>query len=931
MRVSNIYLYILFLLCSLFGVPSQAAGTTTNNMTNLTLSDGLAGETVYRVMTDHNGYVWIATTGGISIYNGKFLMTIRLLNNKGRTLEVTDLCETRDLSVYAATEEGVYCMTKTSHQFDRVMPEVTHPLSLLAVGDTVYIGSEQGLQYWDGRQLHRQDVGIGHKGLDNIVRHYVRDDKGFIWFLGRHDLNRYDPRTNKISHYDLVSVMGGRYVLSQFDISGGKFFIGTRNNGLFVYDPQTKTARHLDSVGRIVISVRRSADGLMAVATDGAGAFLVDPQTETVVERFSMDETGAHDLPTNALYSFYRDANKVNWLGTVRGGLFYNPHNSHLFKVYEADGLSSLGMNVRCMALHGSQMLLGLQDGMWLIDSGKNQRRYFSPDEMGGHIVNNIRRWQDYYVIGLYDGGVRLLDAKTGVLGKQSWSTVLDKTTVGDIKVAPDNSLWIGCSDGLFIVSQDGKVQQYTEQNSHIKGGIIISITFDQDGNAWLSGAKGLSVYSIKSHDIVEPSFPAGFFGDEPYMRGLLGNNGILYMRNGPQIFYTNSQMEKFGELTLPIRLTDKWCRSMVDNRKGRLWLASERGLLGIDYQGGNLMQFGEGEGLLGDQISEVMMSEDNRLWIATNQGLFYSSQDDLNQWLKSQKYQVTLCNVRKGSDLVGSGEMSRMSEQHEIRLSWNFTSEVLQADPLLLDYALQKDRIYEYRIDGGDWVLLDIGAPVDVRHLLLGHHLLTVRQAGIKNTETVYTLYVIPSVWAIFELVLLIIAIILLYMWWVYRKNTRRLLSERNEIENALIEVEEELQAAEKVKAEEVQKYQKVRLDEKESADIVQRMRAYIDRERVYTNADLKMKDLADVLHLSAPKLSQVFNLYLKENYYEFINRYRLEEFKRLIEAGEYKQYTITALSEKCGFKKSNFFSTFRKVEGMTPAEYLKKHGVKV
>ncbi|MBQ6309262.1 MAG: AraC family transcriptional regulator, partial [Prevotella sp.] len=95
--------------------------------------------------------------------------------------------------------------------------------------------------------------------------------------------------------------------------------------------------------------------------------------------------------------------------------------------------------------------------------------------------------------------------------------------------------------------------------------------------------------------------------------------------------------------------------------------------------------------------------------------------------------------------------------------------------------------------------------------------------------------------------------------------------------------------------------------------------------------NADLKMKDLADVLHLSAPKLSQVFNLYLKENYYEFINRYRLEEFKRLIEAGEYKQYTITALSEKCGFKKSNFFSTFRKVEGMTPAEYLKKHGVKV
>jgi YesN/AraC family two-component response regulator len=125
--------------------------------------------------------------------------------------------------------------------------------------------------------------------------------------------------------------------------------------------------------------------------------------------------------------------------------------------------------------------------------------------------------------------------------------------------------------------------------------------------------------------------------------------------------------------------------------------------------------------------------------------------------------------------------------------------------------------------------------------------------------------------------------------------------------------------------------KYQKVRLDEGECADIVARMKDYVERERVYTDSDLKMKDLADVLHLSAPKLSQVFNLYLKENYYEYINRYRLEEFKRLIDDGEYKRYTITALSEQCGFKKSNFFSTFRKVEGMTPAEYLKKRGVKV
>ncbi|MCI6549937.1 MAG: helix-turn-helix domain-containing protein, partial [Prevotella sp.] len=76
--------------------------------------------------------------------------------------------------------------------------------------------------------------------------------------------------------------------------------------------------------------------------------------------------------------------------------------------------------------------------------------------------------------------------------------------------------------------------------------------------------------------------------------------------------------------------------------------------------------------------------------------------------------------------------------------------------------------------------------------------------------------------------------------------------------------------------------------------------------------------------------KLSQVFSLYLKENYYDYINRYRLSEFKRLITEGENRRYTLLALSELCGFKKSSFFSTFRKVEHMTPTEYLKKNNIR-
>jgi AraC-like DNA-binding protein len=329
----------------------------------------------------------------------------------------------------------------------------------------------------------------------------------------------------------------------------------------------------------------------------------------------------------------------------------------------------------------------------------------------------------------------------------------------------------------------------------------------------------------------------------------------------------------------------------------------------------------GPGEGLLGNQMSEVWLDGNEQLWVATSNGLFTAMRKDFDHWLASRQYKVMLYPVRKGSDLLTAREMSIMVENREISLSWNFTSQVLQAEPILVDFAPQQGRLYEYRVDGGEWQQIDNGEPIDVRHLLMGQHTLTVRLMGVEGTETTWQLLVKPSVWAWLELILFIVAIVSLWLWWRYRKYTKEVIAEHQLTEQALIEESEELR----------EKYQKVKVDEAECEDIVKRMKEYLECERVYTNADLKMKDLADVLHLSAPKLSQIFNLYLGENYYDFINRYRLDEFKRLIEAGEYKRFTITALSEQCGFKKSNFFSTFRKVEGLTPAEYLKKRGIKV
>lgn len=123
--------------------------------------------------------------------------------------------------------------------------------------------------------------------------------------------------------------------------------------------------------------------------------------------------------------------------------------------------------------------------------------------------------------------------------------------------------------------------------------------------------------------------------------------------------------------------------------------------------------------------------------------------------------------------------------------------------------------------------------------------------------------------------------------------------------------------------------KYQKAKLDEADCKDIATRMTQLMESKKLYLNPELKRADIALELGVSPSKLSQVISLYMKDNYYDFVNRFRMEEFKRMIANEEYRRYTLTALSERCGFKKTSFFTTFRKVEGMTPTEYLKSHNI--
>lgn len=96
------------------------------------------------------------------------------------------------------------------------------------------------------------------------------------------------------------------------------------------------------------------------------------------------------------------------------------------------------------------------------------------------------------------------------------------------------------------------------------------------------------------------------------------------------------------------------------------------------------------------------------------------------------------------------------------------------------------------------------------------------------------------------------------------------------------------------------------------------------IASEKLYTNTDINLRALAIELNIKEKELSRLINTYANTNFYHFINAYRVNEFKNLLQSSKAEQLSTLGLAQEAGFSsKSTFYTAFKKLEGMTPKQY--------
>lgn len=902
-NLCNISLSIIFILCCL-----ASSATDSDFIGNVTMRDGLCGENIYKIYRDHRGMIWLGTSDGMNSFNGVTLHSYSAGNIKQNNV-VYDIVETSDYRLFAATSSGLYQLKSDS--LIKVSEEINGNVSALAAdGKKLYVGSDKGLYVLTGDKVKRFLISSNALSGENKINDIFIDKQKRVWIASDKWLTMMSKGVIKnIDVGNKMQMLGNIHCLTSI---GESVFMGSSNDGIIKYDIRSGQLSKYISVDCNIIS-ELSTDGRdnLYVATDGNGAHVISVSKNRIIKSFTTNTT-PFALKDNSVYSYLHDENGVDFFGSFRMGLMYTYYVNPIFKTYSYKDFTTENLNVRSFTINGKQKLIGTRNGFYFIDEAQDIIRYFSPQQIGGSIVISNVFYHGKYYICTFDGGVKVLDPQNMRVAPMSDNITLSKGSIFSAVVHNDK-LWITTVDGLFCYDANiGKTVCYTARNSGLLNGFVNSISFDSNGNGWIGTQKGICVLNAGNRAIQSTGFPEGFFNNESEVYFTNGGDGEMIGFGHSGVYESKNDLSEFRTLTFDKNIIDESCAFIKRDNNARYWMATDKGLFYLDNSLKQYVQFGNMDNMRGSAFNTkaVYLDESNNVWIGCNNGLIYAQTRGIIKNHFKTHFPIIFGNVMINDGNVDMKAEDEINNSREIELKWNMTSSKLSFVPIILNYSNPSNTFFEYRIDGGEWYTSVGTSQIKYDSMLPGSHKLQIRLAGDENI-TEYNVYVNPSGMAYIE-VLLIVFLILGCVLFVIR---------RKKIVEAIYQMTEGEDQHHK------EKYSRVKIDDDECAAIVKKLERYLKSEKPYLDCDLKMSDLAVAIGSSANKLSQVFSLYLNQNYYDYINNYRLDEFKLMAADPEInKKYTIVAMSEKCGFKKTAFFNTFKRVMGITPTEYMQQ-----
>jgi ligand-binding sensor domain-containing protein len=276
--------------------------------TQFTIADGLNSNTVWSMLEDTEGNIWIGTNKGLCRYDGKTFSAILInanfdnllfnnASNYNSTLknEVWSMMQDKNGKLWFGTSEGVYCYNGKSFTHFLQNDGVINKQNLLLKMVDCIVEDKNGMIWFASGMPPGMEGVCKYDGKtiesfkpngDGWIRYIVKDKNDKLWFGGRSRGNFYYDGKTFFNFTEKVGI--GNSILS--DKAGNMWFTGEEGensyeskDGIWRYDGKTFTNFSMkDGMGKYFVHCMiEDRNGNIWIGTRNTGLYRYDGKTFT--------------------------------------------------------------------------------------------------------------------------------------------------------------------------------------------------------------------------------------------------------------------------------------------------------------------------------------------------------------------------------------------------------------------------------------------------------------------------------------------------------------------------------------------------------------------------------------------------------------------------------------------------------------------------
>ncbi|MDQ6803229.1 MAG: ATP-binding protein [Acidobacteriota bacterium] len=740
-----------------------------------TIADGLPHDHASRIFCDSRGFLWFATREGLARFDGNRFATldnVPLLEGA----KVRDIVETPAGTYWIATNRGLIQFVPGSPiEFRRAAV----PLNVIALaagaGNTVWAATVRGVFRVAGNTTERiespkeqvyamaeqnGDLWIGtEKGFycraargtltrlsEDDVREIVIDRQGYTWLATTTGLRRFrGTPLNGVERFGVNDGLPSDTVFALTKMHDGTIWAGT-TEGLAHSEPGPRVSfrPYTSSHGisdRNIFTLAEDHDGDLWIGTESGGVFEIARSGFT---SFTQDD----GLTSNRIAAINED--RQGNLFVVSGLAFLHTFDGRKFHAWRP----RFPKSIQYFGWGWNQIVLQARNGEWWWATGDGLCR-FPPARSIADLV------------------------KTTPLAHYNSSNGLPTQNVFRIFEDSRGDIWASVlADGHSVVRVDhasGKVQAFGVADGMPATGAPNSFIEDRGGNLWVGLYDGGALRRRNGRFERIAGLPEGAVRDM-----LIDHRGRLWMaaESGGAVRIDNPAAEKpsIRVYTKTQGLSTNQIYSIVEDRFGRIYLGTGRGINRLDPESGRIKRFTTADGLPNNSINVAFADHTGALWFGTLNGLarLEPQRDEPRVpppiWISA----LRVAGVPHAIPAVGAKSLGPFElEPHQNRVEVDFGTVTFRPGEAIR---------YQYRLAGDrEW-----SAPVEQRSVALanlapGNYNFEVRAIssdGIASTTpAIFRFDVLPPIWHrwwfMVSSAIAVIAAIHLY----YRARSRRLL----------------------------------------------------------------------------------------------------------------------------------------------------------